>query len=111
MSIQFRRLRHQATMPVTVQSDKWVGSAQVLDLNDAGSRLSVNGNMQVGQKVTVVIGEDRISGLVRWVGEGRVGVAFVPKLSPKLVSKLRFGGDIKRRLNPRYDSSALREMR
>ena len=111
MSIQFRRMRHQAALTVTVQSEKWIGKATVMDLNEAGTRISGKCRLKTGQEVTIVAGDDRMTGIVRWVGEGRTGVSFVPQLSPDMVVKLRRGKKISKRLLPRYDSSNLREMR
>ncbi|WP_394155219.1 PilZ domain-containing protein [Loktanella salsilacus] len=109
MNQQFRRHRYPTAFVLTVITPRGRQRATLIDVNQGGARLEGVENIMRGERITLEVLSEKVTGTVRWVTAHRIGIAFTMPARTALVDQLRQG--VRSSAAARYNSMALREMR
>lgn len=89
MTQKFRSHRYPAATPVYTETKAGKNRAQILDVNEAGARLSGLKDLLPGEMVKLQLGHEQVAGYVRWCHGTLVGLSFQPRLTLSQVDGLR----------------------
>ena len=89
----YRRYRFRAACPIEVVLDNGRTLAHARDINQFGMRLDGVAAVSRGDELTVAIDAEETTGVVRWVKDNAVGIAFPQAISSRMVDFLRFTRD------------------
>lgn len=109
MAEVFRRHRYPTDFPVKVLLNGVSQAAKIIDVNEMGARIVGTINVERGQKITLLANSERFEGIVRWVGEDRLGLTFRPMLTSRQVDLMRHAA--KPAHHGGWNRTALQEMR
>jgi len=85
----YRSHRYPGAASVEVHLPKSRVLGRVMDVHQDGAKLAGVQGVQRGDKITLSIGYEKVSAVVRWAAPDRCGVSFSPQLSSRSLSTLR----------------------
>jgi len=86
----YRRYRFRADCPLEVVMGGRKILAHANNVNQYGVCLDGQVDAKQGEELTLIVGSQPATGVVRWVSDQMVGVAFEKTISPRLVDYIRF---------------------
>lgn len=107
--MKFRRHRYPARFPVTL---KWAAGetrCSISNINETGARITKIAGIERGAEVTMLLKIGRAKGIVQWISDEHIGIAFRPHIPLNFVDAMRHG--VKRANGARTFGHGLREMR
>ncbi len=87
--MQYRPHRYPTDYTVTLATAAGSTSANVVDVNRSGARISGPDGLQRGDKLQLDILSNRVDAVVLWARSGQAGIAFRPAITDHLVDLLR----------------------
>lgn len=85
----YRDHRYNTCFPVTLQTAAGICQGTVLDINEAGAKISGLSGVRVGSRIVIPCRDMKANALVRWVTDDIVGVVFQPQISLIMVDVMR----------------------
>lgn len=100
--MQFRPHRYRTEFPTVLTTPVGKLKITVNDVNETGALVTLKEQLARGQKVEMMVLNQRITAVVQWAMRGKCGITFRPHLSIAQVDLLRYkqGGQSKPRHRP-----------
>lgn len=97
--MQFRPHRYRTEFPTVLTTPVGKLKITVNDVNETGALVTLKEQLARGQKVEMMVLNQRITAVVQWAMRGKCGITFRPHLSIAQVDLLRYkqGGQSKTR--------------
>jgi len=108
--MRFRRHRYPTRFPITLTWAAGQSKCAVANINETGAKLTKIDGLRRGDKVTIHLSMGRACGVVQWVTNDHVGIAFQPHIPLNFVDAMRQGGG-RAKTGPSSFGHGLREMR
>ena len=91
--MQYRPHRYRTQFPTMLHTGTGPQKGDVIDVNNAGARISGLQNLRRGDKLEIENLTLRASAVVQWVAYGNVGITFRPHITDDQVDILRYRPD------------------
>ena len=109
--MKYRTHRYNTEYPIDMRTPVGCQKCKVLDVHNAGARVTGMQHLRRGDKVRMKILSQDINAVVQWVSGMRAGISFRPQISDELVDLLRYRQDKSNRTHPGAIGFKLLEMR